>query len=243
MHGARGVMEPLENNDAENADASRWAELKPRVISGAVMAALLLAVLWLGGWAFTLLILVAAMLMVKEWNDLTSQDGPGWRIAGLFYAAIPCASLIWLRELRVENYFDAGLWLVLYLMFVVWATDIGAYFTGRKIGGPKLAPMISPGKTWAGLAGGIFCAGVVGGLCHSFSPFPATLGMSVLLAMLLAIVAQAGDLFESWLKRRVGAKDSGTLIPGHGGLLDRVDGLVFTAPLFAWSVYLAAHLV
>jgi phosphatidate cytidylyltransferase len=237
-------MDPLENNpEAENFTmdgfATTWAEMKTRVLSSVVMAAILLTALVAGGWMFTLLVLIAAMLMVKEWNALTERFGPGWRIAGLFYAAIPCASLIWLRDIRLENYSQAGLKLVLYVMFVVWATDIGAYFVGKRFGRYKLAPTISPGKTWEGLAGGIACAGLAGALCFSFSPFPATLASAILVGMLLAIVAQAGDLFESWLKRRAGAKDSGTLIPGHGGLLDRIDGLTFTTPLFAWTVYLA----
>ena len=115
----------------------------------------------------------------------------------------------------------AAIWILL----VVWASDIGAYAAGRLIGGPKLAPRISPNKTWAGLIGGVLAAAVTS------ASFVATLdgadpGPASLLGGALAIVAQAGDLVESWVKRRFGVKDTGTLIPGHGGLLDRVDALL-----------------
>ncbi len=181
---------------------------------------------------------MAALMMMREWNGLTEREGPLWRFAGLFYVSIPCASLIWMRGIRSDADLHAGMKLVLYVMFAVWATDIGAYFAGRKIGGPKLAPVISPNKTWAGLGGGIGGAAVVGGIVPSLHALPAVrFSAASGLAALLAIVAQAGDLFESSLKRRVGAKDSGTLIPGHGGLLDRVDGLIFTLPLFALLVF------
>jgi phosphatidate cytidylyltransferase len=123
-----------------------------------------------------------------------------------------------------------------WLLLVVWTTDIGAYFAGRSIGGPKLAPRISPGKTWAGLVGGMAAAGLVGGLLTALAG--AGFWLAAGLGALLAAVAQAGDLFESRLKRHAGVKDSGHLIPGHGGLLDRIDGLVFAAPTFALVVAL-----
>ena len=122
------------------------------------------------------------------------------------------------------------------------ATDIGAYFTGRIVGGAKLAPQISPGKTWAGLGGGVAAAAVVGGIGYIFVPFPNKIYWAILLGMLIAIIAQMGDLFESWLKRRADVKDSGSLIPGHGGLLDRVDGMIFTLPIFALLLYLSGTL-
>lgn len=233
-------MEPQDNiSSTEPSAAPRWAELKVRAISGVILALLLLYVVWQGGWLFHLFMLLAAMLMVKEWNSLTESDGPGWRVAGMFYAAVPCASLIWLREHDFASDLQGGAHTALYLFFVVWATDIGAYFAGRQIGGPKLAPAISPGKTWAGLGGGIVAAMLIGGAAHSFTPFPQSLWLCMVMGAVLAVVAQAGDLFESWLKRRAGVKDSGTLIPGHGGLLDRIDGLTFSAPIFAWALAIA----
>jgi len=219
--------------------ASLWAGLKTRVISGVVMAVVVLGALWIGGGLFTALVIAAALQMKKEWDGLTANDSRRWKIAGYLYVCIPAASLIWLRNNQMMNDTNAGIGLVLYVMLVVWATDIGAYFAGRRIGGPKLAPVISPNKTWAGLGGGIVAAAIAGGICSSFTHYPPSFIAAMDLAIVLAIISQCGDLFESWLKRRVGAKDSSTLIPGHGGLLDRVDGLVFALPVFALALYLS----
>ncbi|MFM9978912.1 MAG: phosphatidate cytidylyltransferase [Sphingomonadaceae bacterium] len=146
---------------------------------------------------------------------------------GIIYIALPVMALIWLRE-RPD-----GLMLALWSLAVVWMTDIGAYFAGRLIGGPKLAPAISPNKTWAGLAGGMVAALILGLVFARWLDLPLVLaGLSVT----LAVAAQGGDLFESWLKRRAGVKDSGTILPGHGGVLDRLDGLVPAAPLAALFV-------
>jgi phosphatidate cytidylyltransferase len=136
-------------------------------------------------------------------------------------------ALIWLR-----NDAPAGRDLVLWLVVSVWAVDIGAYVAGRLIGGPRLAPSVSPNKTWAGLAGGVglaaaTSAGFAGANGHPHLFGPAALGA------LLGCTAQAGDLAESWVKRRFGVKDTSGLIPGHGGLLDRVDGLLIVALVVA----------
>lgn len=138
--------------------------------------------------------------------------------AGLLYIGIPSFALLslsWVWEA-----------LVFWVFVVTWATDIFAYFAGRAIGGPKLAPAISPNKTWAGLIGGVASAAVFGWLLATWfemEPFFLWMGGP------MAAVAQAGDLFESWLKRRAGIKDSGSLLPGHGGVLDRLDGLLAVA--------------
>ncbi len=113
---------------------------------------------------------------------------------------------------------------------MVWSTDIAAYFNGRALGGPKLAPRFSPGKTWSGAIGGA-AAAVAGGILVASLVVAPGGWMVPAVALLLSVVAQAGDLGESWVKRRFGAKDSGTLLPGHGGVLDRVDGLVAAAAL------------
>lgn len=151
---------------------------------------------------------------------------------GPLYIGGACMALLWLR-LRPEFGFELVLWLIL----VVWATDIGAYFVGRSIGGVKLAPAVSPGKTWSGLFGGVGCAAAVGA-CLAWLTGIAGAHVAALMGAALAVAAQLGDLFESWLKRRKGLKDSGNLIPGHGGLLDRVDGLMTTAPGLAVLVWL-----
>ena len=204
------------------------------------MAAIVLTALWIGGWVFTLLVVAAAVVMIREWDGLTSQEKSFWKFAGVLYVSIPCASLIWLRNLTFADRSNGGMEVVLLVILVVCATDIGAYFAGRRIGGPKMAPRISPNKTWAGLGGGVVGAAVAGGICSAFSPYPPSIFAGIDLGILLALVSQGGDLFESWLKRRVGAKDSGTLIPGHGGLLDRVDGMVFAFPLFAFLLHMSA---
>ncbi len=147
--------------------------------------------------------------------------------AGLLYAVLPAIALIFIRQQ------DAGLSLALWTLVIVWGTDIGAYFAGRAIGGPKLAPAISPNKTWAGLIGGMIAAAIVGaGLAWRFH-LPAPL---YYLGAPLAVAAQMGDLFESWLKRRSGVKDSGRILPGHGGVLDRLDGVVPVAVIVAGAI-------
>jgi phosphatidate cytidylyltransferase len=134
---------------------------------------------------------------------------------GFLYIAIPAFALI------VLNWIWFGI--VFWAMVVTWATDICAYFAGRSIGGPKLAPRVSPNKTWAGLIGGIAGAAIFGYLTAYWldlgSPF-------LYIGGGMAVIAQAGDLYESWVKRRAGVKDSGTILPGHGGVLDRLDGLL-----------------
>lgn len=140
---------------------------------------------------------------------------------GAFYVGLPVLSLIWLRGQ------EWGFLLTFWTMALVWACDSGAYFAGRLVGGPKLAPRISPNKTWAGLFGGI-----AGATLFGVALFYLTHGSLFMIyaAWWLAILSQMGDLFESHLKRIAGVKDSGTILPGHGGLLDRLDGLVPVAP-------------
>jgi phosphatidate cytidylyltransferase len=149
-----------------------------------------------------------------------------WRVVGVPYVALPTAALGLLRSGA-----DGGLEAVLWLALVVWATDIGAYFAGRLIGGPKLAPRLSPKKTWAGLVGGMVAAILASAGFCSFKGLDVQ--MPAVLAAVLACVAQAGDIFESALKRRHDVKDSSALIPGHGGVLDRVDGLMAAAVVAA----------
>ncbi|MDB5706682.1 MAG: phosphatidate cytidylyltransferase [Sphingomonas bacterium] len=149
--------------------------------------------------------------------------------AGALYVGLPILSLLLIR--RQEE----GIVFTLWALALVWMCDIGAYFSGRAIGGPKLAPAFSPNKTWAGLAGGVVLASAFGALMHVQYGLPWRLTLAT---PVLAIVAQGGDLFESWLKRRAGVKDSGNILPGHGGILDRLDGLVPVAPIAALLVIL-----
>ncbi len=172
----------------------------------------------------------AAVIAVFAWRlggGVTGADaGGGRRLAlaaasGLLYCGLPAVALVWLRGLGL------GLPATIFILAVVWATDIAAFFTGRAIGGPRLAPAISPNKTWAGALGGVVGAMLTGvALAASYIDNLSFLGAFASLAGGLAGLAILGDLFESALKRRAGVKDSGSLLPGHGGVLDRLDGLV-----------------
>ncbi len=152
---------------------------------------------------------------------------PGWTGLGVVYLGLPALALIWLRSVP-----DLGLGLLLGLLVVVWTTDTAAYVAGRSLGGPRLAPAVSPSKTWSGLFGGVLGAALVGALA-AWLLGSGRLVQAAGLGAVLAAVSQLGDLIESAFKRLAGVKDSGSLIPGHGGVLDRVDGLLLAAPALA----------
>lgn len=164
-------------------------------------------------------------LLAAMAGDLGKVDRTRGRMAamGLLYCGLPALALLWLRGLQL------GLPATVFVLVCVWVTDIAAYFTGRAIGGAKLAPSISPNKTWAGAIGGVVGAMIVaGGLAVAYLTSVQGQGAPqfILIAGGLAALSVLGDLFESWLKRRAGVKDSGNILPGHGGVLDRLDGLV-----------------
>lgn len=190
-------------------------------LSTALMAIVLLLLL-AGAPAATLWLGLGAGVAVAAVAALVLGHG-GWSAAGIAYAGIPAISLVLLRDVGA-----AGLIAILYLFAVVWATDIAAYFAGRRFGGPRLAPAISPGKTWSGAVGGTV-GGVLAGLAVLLWSGVERVALMTVLSILLSITSQIGDLFESFLKRRFGVKDSGRLVPGHGGFMDRVDGLVAAA--------------
>ena len=268
---------PLRTPDAKFRTPSN---LRLRMIASMVMIAVALAALILGGIAFWLLAVVAALVMMKEWGNLAGATARETRraqfalsvplalmapasllietrpffalgvlvgamffllivsnkrqlAAGVVYCGLPVLALVTLRAQ------PGGLLLALWAMALVWATDIGAFFAGRTIGGPKLAPAISPAKTWSGLAGGILLATLLAAGLYASDGLPLHL---LLATPLLAVLAQAGDLFESALKRRAGVKDSGGILPGHGGVLDRLDGVVPVAPVAALLVFAPAFL-
>ena len=157
---------------------------------------------------------------------------------GVVYVGLPILALLLIRRQHdpgpdLATY--RGLIYTLWALALVWATDIGAYFAGRAIGGPKLAPRLSPNKTWAGLIGGVALASLFAAVMHRSYGLPMRLTLAT---PALAVLAQGGDLYESWLKRRAGVKDSGNILPGHGGVLDRLDGLVPVAPVAALLVVL-----
>lgn len=148
------------------------------------------------------------------------RRSPLWSLAGVFYTTVPCLGVVWLRGVHPE-----GRGLVLALVFVVIAIDTGAYWAGKTFGGPRLAPRFSPGKTWAGLAGGAVWAGLAA-ILSAFLLGREAPGNFFWLGAVLAGFAQAGDLAESAVKRHFNVKDMGSLIPGHGGVLDRLDGMM-----------------
>ena len=223
------------------------------------LLAVVVAILMMGEWAdlekveprtkriAQLALSVPLAVMAPAWLILETRDfftiglvaGSAFFVAivtrrqqlalGIVYCGLPVLALIFVRRQ------DHGLLFAFWMLAIVWACDIGAYFAGRAIGGPKLAPRLSPNKTWAGLIGGMLLAGALAALLHVRWGLPWRLTLAT---PLLAVLAQGGDLYESWLKRRAGVKDSGTILPGHGGLLDRLDGFVPVAPVAALLVIL-----
>lgn len=196
-----------------------------RWVCGVAVAAPLVA-LALGLHAWVLFGLTALAILVAAVDGYRQGLG-AWNAGGVAYAAV---SAITLALIRGSDH--AGLLAILFLFAVVWATDALAYFVGRAVGGPKLAPRISPNKTWSGAIGGAV-GGVAAGAIIAAATGWGGFGVAVI-ALLLSVISQLGDLFESFLKRRQGVKDSSHLIPGHGGLMDRVDGLVAAG----WALYL-----
>ncbi|MCM2293625.1 phosphatidate cytidylyltransferase [Allorhizobium sp. BGMRC 0089] len=177
----------------------------------------------LGGCGLTLILL--ALLRKLNW----------WLPGGVFYAGLCMVSL---TSIRGDD--ALGFVAMLFVFVIVWSTDILAYFIGRAIGGPKLAPRISPGKTWSGAIAGTI-AGIAGGSIVAFGFFSSVGWWIPLLSLVLSVFSQMGDLFESFIKRRFGVKDSGRLIPGHGGVMDRVDGLLAaSAAAFIIACFMAA---
>jgi phosphatidate cytidylyltransferase len=197
----------------------RFRGLLVRVASALVLGPLVLAALWYGFPWIDLIAAIAAPVIVSECIHLTPRR-PLVRVVAIVYVLAALVALLWLRHQP-----GSGRETVLWVVAVVWATDIGAYFLGKLAGGVKLAPRISPGKTWSGLIGGMCWAAVASAAMGMAFEQGATVGLAAI-GIVLAIVAQMGDLLESAAKRDAGVKDSGRLIPGHGGLLDRIDGLV-----------------
>ncbi len=210
---------------AQATSENRLSGLSLRAVSAVIMALPAIAAVYFGPPWFTALVIVAAVIMGWEWSRMCRGNMP-WMFAGALYIAVPSGILIWLRG-------DAtpGMITILWLFAIVWSADIGAYLCGRSIGGPKLAPKISPKKTWAGFVGGVSCATIIAG---AFAVYWEEPPLSLALwGAVVAIASQAGDLFESAVKRHFGIKDSSSLIPGHGGVLDRVDALVAGAVAIA----------
>jgi phosphatidate cytidylyltransferase len=212
--------------------AKNTSDLGVRTASAVVMLAVAGVALWLGGALWVAFVALIALGVAWEWRSLVagfvkSPVARGlWNFAALVYIGVAAGALAFLRSSQYGS-----IYAVQVPKGAVIATDVGAYFYGRTIGGPKIAPAISPSKTWAGLLGGMVGASAVCLLASRWLGPVSDLGTAQLaaavpLGMAIAVVAQAGDFFESWMKRRAGVKDSGKLLPGHGGLFDRLDGLL-----------------
>lgn len=208
---------------------SEWTEIamshgddRAKLIGYISICGLLVCLVLLSG---TELIVALLIVFAASIGTMLSWSSGTQAVTGLFYAG---GFLVAMAQLRNGAGDHNGIFALLFLCAAVWSTDIGAYFAGRAIGGPKLAPLVSPNKTISGALGGVLGAMIVAGLVAAVYG-QGNLVIYLLLAAFLSVISQIGDLYESWMKRQAGIKDSGTIIPGHGGAMDRVDGLVFAA--------------
>jgi phosphatidate cytidylyltransferase len=226
----------------EAPSESNSRNLLMRIVVAAVLIPLAVAIAYAGGWLWTALVTAAAIGLFVEWLAVvglagalaiglvavgsTAPDRRAWAAAGFCYAAAAeIASVL----LRLDP--DKGFAALMFVLVIVWVTDSGGYFAGRGIGGPKLWPSVSPKKTWAGAVGGFVASLAV---ACGFAAFDLGRTIPLLLAAtVLSVASQLGDLFESAVKRRFGVKDSSHIIPGHGGLMDRLDGFVAAVALAA----------
>ena len=198
------------------------SDLWVRIGSAIILFAIAGTALWFGGIAFGLLLLVGGALLLVEWFQLVRAMGLGsggkaaFSALGLLLVIGAIGGLWYIRQ-------NLGMTAALWGFGMIWATDIGAYFAGRAFGGARLAPTISPSKTWSGLVGGMIAALIASATIGDRSQI---IGVPLWIGLFMGLLAQLGDLGESWMKRRAGVKDSGKLIPGHGGIFDRVDGLL-----------------
>jgi phosphatidate cytidylyltransferase len=216
------------------------SSLKRRLLSILILLPISVGVILEGEWVFKACVALAFGVAVKEWLRMAKATNNYMRdgILGVIYLLIGFLSFTMLR-----SGFDQGIFFTITLMFGVWASDSAAYFSGKYFGGPKLAPRISPNKTWAGFVGGTLGSALVVLLLNSLVPyFSYRAGLEVLpiapwrfaliIGALFTAFGQVGDLAMSAYKRKVGFKDTGTIIPGHGGLLDRIDSLLLVTPFF-----------
>ncbi len=272
----RGKAPMTSLDDAKFAPSGGGENLAKRAASMVVLAPIVLWAIWIGGWPYVGLIVLAAALIAYEWCDVTGTPSPlsrwlggatglaigigvvfgypsglgalclvavlalttsgprtrVWPLLGVLYAGLPAFALLWLRSRGAD-----GLATVMWVVLVVWATDIGAYLVGRLVGGPLLAPTISPGKTWSGAYGGLFLAFLTG-MAVGLHQGHGALFLFGMTSIILAGVSIWGDLLESRVKRLFNCKDTSNLIPGHGGVMDRVDGLLTAVMVLAATEYL-----
>lgn len=212
------------------------SSLFKRIISAIIIAPIFIYVIVLGDWPLALWLILAYAISIFEWVGLARKLTlfVPTLFMGVIYMAISYGSFMALREIYSIN-------ILMLFLCMIWASDIGAYFVGKTIGGPKLIQKISPNKTWSGFFGAIVSPAILAvvwvfvfGLHAMFddNPFHVVYPVALLLGIVTGCVGQAGDLLISFVKRLAGVKDTGALIPGHGGLLDRIDSLLLGAPIF-----------
>ncbi len=223
------------------------SNLVKRTLSALILAPLVIFIIYKGGYAFLGLIILAFLTMMYEWTMVTrrSKQRILWIIFGFFYIGFACFTMLFLERWRFDFQGITQVPIVLFaLLFMVWINDIFAYIFGRAIGGPKLWPSVSPNKTWAGFIGGITGCVALFFVMNYLTGFGANqvndsaFFNALLIHMLVPVIATAGDLFESSIKRRFGVKDSGNIIPGHGGLLDRMDGVILVMNVAGIFMYI-----
>lgn len=201
------------------------SELRTRMLSAIILGAAVLFITWWSAESFALMCTLGGWVVFKEWRALTRTRARYFLPLGILYIVAAGAALIYLRYTSVP--------ILISLFAIVWGGDIAAYLVGKRFGKHKIAPRISPGKSWEGLAGSVLASAIIGATLGHVAPIP-----HAILGATLAVIGLGGDLFQSALKRRAGVKDSGTLIPGHGGLFDRVDALMPCAIFSALSLFI-----
>ncbi len=236
------IKEEMEKGGEVIKKSKKYLNLLPEYLRDRVLAAIVLIpaaifLIYSPAFIFNTMLILAAILMSYEWNTIMNKKEnveAKWNFYGLAYIGIPLASLMFIKT--AENGSDIILWLFL----IVWITDIAALITGKTFGGPKLAPTISPNKTWSGSTGGVVASMFIGFLSSLI--FNETAVFFIFFAAFISAIEQCGDLVESKFKRYFGVKDSGNIIPGHGGLMDRIDGLTFVAPVMAIVVLFSKNI-
>ena len=214
------------------------SNLQLRIISALVMIPFVFGAIILGGWFFAIFTALMFALAGYEWIKLSlqTQTKTAFLLAGIIYLPLSFYTFYYLR-----TGFADGLYLILTMLILIWSADTGAYFIGRKFGKHKMSPTISPNKSWEGLIGAMFFSVLALILIMEFvlsaDANPGILKLA-LVGATVGYVGQIGDLLESFLKRKANAKDSSSLIPGHGGVLDRIDGLLTAVPCFAFFLLL-----
>lgn len=223
------------------------SNLAKRALSAIILGPLFLYIIYKGGEVFFFITLFMFFIMFYEWFSITSKAKHRlyWALMGFIYLGLSFVTFIFLERVRFHEVLwgleRPPFWLLIILL-LVWVNDIFCYIFGKLIGGPKLAPKISPNKTWSGAIGGILGGILLYILINYVTDFGAEkvkdrqFYIGLIMYIAIPVVAQIGDLFESYIKRRFGVKDSGNIIPGHGGVLDRMDGLLLV--LFCHGIYL-----